>query len=206
MLCAIFKKKGLGPRNGAQYGAPFREEDWQDDEISVALPSDVLAAASGSIQAPLPPQEEQRDRDAGDQDEANNGLPESIVMVGSPPPVFAASEAALPEMAVAVLPTPTAVINHDNEAGVEGAVNESDADVLDIDELLAMMDTSPANNNIQVSTHAERNSYYYIIRWDLPTISVNIPSGNSDCCSWPGSYCYSCRCSCRGEWYLCWPA
>ncbi|XP_024022478.1 NAC domain-containing protein 82-like [Morus notabilis] len=28
----VFKKKGPGPRNGAQYGAPFREEDWTDDE------------------------------------------------------------------------------------------------------------------------------------------------------------------------------
>ena len=28
----IFKKDGPGPRNGAQYGAPFREEDWTDNE------------------------------------------------------------------------------------------------------------------------------------------------------------------------------
>lgn len=32
VLCVIFKKDGLGPRNGAQYGAPFREEDWSDEE------------------------------------------------------------------------------------------------------------------------------------------------------------------------------
>ena len=32
MLCVIFQKDGLGPRNGAQYGAPFKEEDWNDDE------------------------------------------------------------------------------------------------------------------------------------------------------------------------------
>lgn len=150
MVCAIFKKKGVGPRNGAQYGAPFREEDWEDDEISVALPSDLLVAASGSIQAPLPPREEGQDHHVGDQDEANNGLPESIVMVGSPPPVFAASETTHPETAVAVPATPTAVINHDNEGGVEAAVDDPNADVLDIDELLEMMDT-PANNNNQVS-------------------------------------------------------
>lgn len=32
MLCVLFKKDGPGPRNGAQYGAPFKDEDWSDEE------------------------------------------------------------------------------------------------------------------------------------------------------------------------------
>ncbi|XP_050206719.1 NAC domain-containing protein 82-like [Mercurialis annua] len=32
VLCSIFKKDGPGPKNGAQYGAPFREEDWDEDD------------------------------------------------------------------------------------------------------------------------------------------------------------------------------
>ncbi|KAJ4715296.1 NAC domain-containing protein [Melia azedarach] len=32
VLCIVFQKEGPGPRNGAQYGAPFREEDWDDDD------------------------------------------------------------------------------------------------------------------------------------------------------------------------------
>ncbi|KAJ8769163.1 hypothetical protein K2173_000938 [Erythroxylum novogranatense] len=32
VLCVIFKKDGLGPKNGAQYGAPFKEEDWDSEE------------------------------------------------------------------------------------------------------------------------------------------------------------------------------
>lgn len=31
-LYKVFKKSGPGPKNGEQYGAPFREEDWIDDE------------------------------------------------------------------------------------------------------------------------------------------------------------------------------
>lgn len=31
-LYKVFKKSGPGPKNGEQYGAPFREEDWLDDE------------------------------------------------------------------------------------------------------------------------------------------------------------------------------
>ncbi|KAL9446359.1 hypothetical protein AB3S75_014094 [Citrus x aurantiifolia] len=31
-LYKVFKKSGPGPKNGEQYGAPFKEEDWVDDE------------------------------------------------------------------------------------------------------------------------------------------------------------------------------
>ncbi|CAN1235327.1 NAC domain-containing protein 17, partial [Linum perenne] len=34
-LYKVFKKSGPGPKNGEQYGAPFREEDWLDDETAV---------------------------------------------------------------------------------------------------------------------------------------------------------------------------
>ncbi|XP_019177247.1 PREDICTED: NAC domain-containing protein 82-like isoform X2 [Ipomoea nil] len=41
VLCKVFKKSGPGPKNGAQYGAPFNEEDWEDCEncdIPFAIP------------------------------------------------------------------------------------------------------------------------------------------------------------------------
>jgi hypothetical protein len=31
-LYKLFQKSGAGPKNGEQYGAPFREEDWLDDD------------------------------------------------------------------------------------------------------------------------------------------------------------------------------
>lgn len=30
-LCKVFKKSGPGPKNGEDYGAPFKEEDWADE-------------------------------------------------------------------------------------------------------------------------------------------------------------------------------
>lgn len=33
-LYKVFKKSGPGPKNGEQYGAPFKEEDWADDEFT----------------------------------------------------------------------------------------------------------------------------------------------------------------------------
>ncbi|CAN8298824.1 unnamed protein product [Cochlearia groenlandica] len=38
VVCVLFKKDGLGPRNGAQYGAPFKEEEWSDEEQLNAVP------------------------------------------------------------------------------------------------------------------------------------------------------------------------
>ncbi|PIA41741.1 hypothetical protein AQUCO_02200282v1 [Aquilegia coerulea] len=31
VLCKIFEKSGAGPKNGEQHGAPFKEEEWEDD-------------------------------------------------------------------------------------------------------------------------------------------------------------------------------
>lgn len=34
VLCRIFQKSGTGPKNGEQYGAPFIEEEWdEEDEV-----------------------------------------------------------------------------------------------------------------------------------------------------------------------------
>lgn len=43
MLCKVFQKNGPGPKNGAQYGAPFNEADWADDDAqnhAISLASD----------------------------------------------------------------------------------------------------------------------------------------------------------------------
>ncbi|CAI9108885.1 OLC1v1008587C2 [Oldenlandia corymbosa var. corymbosa] len=39
VLCKVFHKNGPGPKNGAQYGAPFQEEEWDDDS---EIPPDSL--------------------------------------------------------------------------------------------------------------------------------------------------------------------
>ncbi|WOK92778.1 NAC domain-containing protein [Canna indica] len=40
VVCRIFQKSGAGPQNGAQYGAPFVEEEWDDvdEKAADALP------------------------------------------------------------------------------------------------------------------------------------------------------------------------
>ena len=46
MLCKVFQKDGPGPRNGAQYGRPFNEEDWDDDEEEIGGLESILSAMS----------------------------------------------------------------------------------------------------------------------------------------------------------------
>ncbi|KAF0926970.1 hypothetical protein E2562_028553 [Oryza meyeriana var. granulata] len=37
VLCKIFKKSGLGPRIGEQYGAPFNEEEWEHADAETSM-------------------------------------------------------------------------------------------------------------------------------------------------------------------------
>lgn len=41
VLCRIFRKSGTGPKNGEQYGAPFVEEEWEDNEAENVINVDV---------------------------------------------------------------------------------------------------------------------------------------------------------------------
>ncbi|KAK3133714.1 hypothetical protein QOZ80_6AG0540030 [Eleusine coracana subsp. coracana] len=46
-LYKLFQKSGVGPKNGEQYGAPFREEDWlDDDEQDQGLPAGSVAVTT----------------------------------------------------------------------------------------------------------------------------------------------------------------
>ncbi|KAI3451530.1 hypothetical protein Pfo_008195 [Paulownia fortunei] len=55
VLCKVFKKNGPGPKNGAQYGAPFNEADWADDDQSHAI---SLASDGPSPTTLLQPEEQ----------------------------------------------------------------------------------------------------------------------------------------------------
>lgn len=43
MLCRIFQKSGTGPKNGEQYGAPFLEEEWEEDEMTFVPDQDAFS-------------------------------------------------------------------------------------------------------------------------------------------------------------------
>ncbi|XP_038686005.1 NAC domain-containing protein 82-like [Tripterygium wilfordii] len=54
VLCKVFQKEGPGPRNGAQYGAPFREEDWSDDDEEVNIGGAVFPGETSTPAFLLP--------------------------------------------------------------------------------------------------------------------------------------------------------
>ncbi|GFQ03657.1 NAC domain-containing protein 78 [Phtheirospermum japonicum] len=41
VLCRVFQKSGTGPKNGEKYGAPFVEEDW-DEELELSPKDDAI--------------------------------------------------------------------------------------------------------------------------------------------------------------------
>lgn len=47
VLCRVFRKSGTGPKNGEQYGAPFDEEEWDDELVLVPGQDDMEGAAGG---------------------------------------------------------------------------------------------------------------------------------------------------------------
>lgn len=59
VLCKIYEKDGPGPRNGAQYGAPFVEEEWEDDDDGEA---DVPSASGFTQEFNLPDMQQHSER------------------------------------------------------------------------------------------------------------------------------------------------
>ncbi|CAN6476785.1 unnamed protein product [Victoria cruziana] len=55
VICRIFQKSGPGPKNGEQYGAPFIEEEWEDDEVfDSEMPFALMKHEQSSPEAPAP--------------------------------------------------------------------------------------------------------------------------------------------------------
>lgn len=54
MLCKVFEKNGPGPKNGAQYGAPFNEADWDDDDDIQNHVKSLLSDGPSSTASALP--------------------------------------------------------------------------------------------------------------------------------------------------------
>lgn len=54
VLCKVFEKNGPGPKNGAQYGAPFNEADWVDSDADDTREKSTSLKLHGPFPA-LPP-------------------------------------------------------------------------------------------------------------------------------------------------------
>ncbi|KAJ0786467.1 putative transcription factor NAM family [Helianthus annuus] len=49
VLCRLFEKSGAGPKNGAQYGAPFNEDEWNDDLVNSIDSQAIVGLVDASI-------------------------------------------------------------------------------------------------------------------------------------------------------------
>ncbi|XP_073298290.1 uncharacterized protein [Primulina huaijiensis] len=58
VLCKVFKKNGLGPRNGSRVGALFDEADWASDDINIAQNHIISSQCNGPTFALVLPQKQ----------------------------------------------------------------------------------------------------------------------------------------------------
>ncbi|WVZ73099.1 hypothetical protein U9M48_021447 [Paspalum notatum var. saurae] len=66
VVCRIFQKHGSGPQNGAQYGAPYMEEEWEeeDDAIENDPASGVASAEMAAIACAVDEESNEEDEKA----------------------------------------------------------------------------------------------------------------------------------------------
>ncbi|KHN31143.1 NAC domain-containing protein 78 [Glycine soja] len=55
VICRVYQKEGPGPRNGAQYGKPYEEKEWETDEEIDSVQSAPVAAVCAPV--PIQPSE-----------------------------------------------------------------------------------------------------------------------------------------------------
>ncbi|KAG5045974.1 hypothetical protein GYH30_015189 [Glycine max] len=55
VICRVYQKEGPGPRNGAQYGKPYDEKEWETDEEIDSVQSAPVAAVCAPV--PIQPSE-----------------------------------------------------------------------------------------------------------------------------------------------------
>ncbi|KAJ3678061.1 hypothetical protein LUZ60_001864 [Juncus effusus] len=121
VLCKIFKKSGLGPKIGAQYGAPFNEEEWEDYDGT------DLEAAFPFLPRPSPT------------DLTNKG--KTVIVSDSAPPQSIPSQSVATQSAA----TQTAATQTTATGDVAGAVVPSpvEMDGIQFDELAHLLMDSP---------------------------------------------------------------
>ncbi|XP_078439996.1 uncharacterized protein LOC144710180 [Wolffia australiana] len=73
VVCRVFQKRGPGPQNGAQYGAPFLEEEWEEDDEEPTIEEDSSCAPLNLINDPLLSEQDELKQDSTTDDQS--GIP-----------------------------------------------------------------------------------------------------------------------------------
>ncbi|CAL5020297.1 unnamed protein product [Urochloa decumbens] len=82
VVCRIFQKHGSGPQNGAQYGAPYMEEEWEEEDDAIEnAPASVRSGRMAAITSTV-------DEESNEEDEngycKTNELAQAHEMLNSP--------------------------------------------------------------------------------------------------------------------------
>lgn len=87
-LYKLFQKSGAGPKNGEQYGAPFREEDWLDDDDERV----VAGAAANPVPNTNSPPPTMEEHAITDRELPIEGLNQPLSDFGNDPELFSEAQ------------------------------------------------------------------------------------------------------------------
>ncbi|OIW19984.1 hypothetical protein TanjilG_31861 [Lupinus angustifolius] len=121
VICKVFQKEGLGPKNGAQYGRPFNEEDW-DEEAEIGC---VVSLPVAALSTPAPLQ-----LNTGHSSAANDMHPSTSEYIGL------TSVSCLSELMPSCLTLPSAPPSSNSQA---------------VDDILLMLDSVKEDNTLALN-------------------------------------------------------
>jgi hypothetical protein len=87
-LYKLFQKSGAGPKNGEQYGAPFREEDWLDDDDERV----IAGAAANPVPNTNSPPSTMEEHAITDRELPIEGLDQPLSDFGNDPELFSEAQ------------------------------------------------------------------------------------------------------------------
>ncbi|ESQ31493.1 hypothetical protein EUTSA_v10004501mg [Eutrema salsugineum] len=160
VLCVLFKKNGLGPRHGSQYGAPFKEEDWSDEEEEEETENLVAAIPSAENADPGPGRETSLVATASHSHSSKNCfagvISESCV-------------SDVPQLTATVLPPPTSDVVAYNPMSSSPLLEVPQAPP-DDDELYSLLDLFVVDNDESLLLDGFNNQYEVRHEPEVPVV------------------------------------
>ncbi|XP_062005499.1 NAC domain-containing protein 82-like [Rosa rugosa] len=128
VLCMVFQKDGIGPRSNKQYGAPFKEEDWTDDEVETDVVPYVNMSEPNLVHANMHEPEPDPDQVL-----VNSNITEPDLVYGNlPDPYLVHPNMPQSDLGCANMPEPYLVLPSNYNSSIATRTNSHESCVSDI--------------------------------------------------------------------------
>ncbi|MED6125204.1 hypothetical protein PIB30_066491 [Stylosanthes scabra] len=174
VICKVYQKDGPGPRNGAQYGRPFDEKDWDTEDEIDCVESAPVAAPPAAV--PIEPASCHSSivNDVNPSMSESHGLTYVSCLTGPVPSVSAHPSAPSNQVDLGIIPMLQSSIEDDTMAPTENNIVEK-------------VDNPPDANNAEVTPCFDPNEIFGDLG-DLDCLFKMVEDGHGFCCGQNGGY------------------